>query len=100
MTKSEICYGIGSTAQRVKTACGKRIKYTTPWTTAAGRVTHPDCLASDAWATREGRFGIGDATVQVPDEIAMHPVEKGTRFRTRKQKQPSNPTEEQNESSK
>lgn len=81
-----IHYGIGSTAKKVRTACGKRIKRTTPWTTAADMVKCPDCLASDAWATREGRFGIGDHTVQVPDEVAMHPQPRGSRFKTRKQK--------------
>ena len=81
-----IHYGIGSTEQRVKTACGKRIKRTSAWTTAALRVTCQMCLDSPGWYFREGRHGIGDHTVQVPDEIAMHPVEKGTRFRTRKQK--------------
>jgi len=86
-----ICYGIGSTEQRVKTACGKRINRTAAWTTAAGRVRCPACIFSDAYKNLEGRFGIGDHTVQVPDEIAMHPVEKGTRFRTRKQNQKSLP---------
>ena len=81
-----ICYGIGSTEQRVKTACGKRIKRTSAWTTAAGRVNCPDCLASDAYKNLEGRFGIGDPTVQVPDEPAMHPVDRGSRFKTRKQR--------------
>ena len=81
------CYGIGSTEQRVKTACGRRIKYSSAWTTAAARVTHDECLASDAWRDREGRFGIGDATVQVPEEIAMQPEQRGTRFNmTRRQK--------------
>ena len=81
-----IHYGIGHTAQRVKTACGKRIKFTTPWTTAAAMVNCPDCLASQAWFYREGRYGIGDPTVQVHEEIAMEPQPRGSRFRTRKQK--------------
>lgn len=80
-------YGIGSTAQRVKTACNKRIKRTTPWTTAALRVKCPECLASDAWKNLAGRFGIGEPEVQVHEEIAMQPEHRGTRFNmTRKQK--------------
>lgn len=76
-----IHYGIGQTAQRVKTACGKRIKRTTPWTTGALRVTCRGCLASDAWFNREGRFGIGEPDVQVHEEIAMEPQPRGSRFK-------------------
>jgi hypothetical protein len=47
----------------------------------------PDCLASDDYKNREGRLGIGDATVQVHEEIAMETQNRGTRFNmTRKQK--------------
>lgn len=84
-------YGIGQTAQRVKTACGKRIKYTTPWTTAALRVTCPDCLASDAFKNREGRFGIGEPEVQVHEEIAMEPEHRELRTRMTRRKQKSLP---------
>ena len=80
------CYAISGTEKSVRTACEKWLRRGADYTTAAGRVTCPDCYSSEAWDTREGRFGIGDHTVQVPDEIAMHPVEKGTRFRTRKQR--------------
>lgn len=82
-------YGIGHTAQRVKTGCGKRIKYTTPWTTAAARVKCPDCLDSLAWINLEGRFGIGEPDVQVHDEIAMEPQPRGSRFKTRRQQKAS-----------
>jgi hypothetical protein len=81
------CYGIGSTAERIKTACGKRIMRASAWTTAAGMVKCPDCRTSDAYKNREGRLGIGDATAQVPEEIAMEPANRGTRFNmTRQQK--------------
>ena len=82
-----ICYGIGSTEERVKTACKRRIKYGSAWTTAAARVDCERCLASDAWKNREGRFGIGEPDTQVHEELAMEPQYRGTRFNmTRRQK--------------
>lgn len=81
------CYAIGSTEQRVITACGKRIKRTSAWTTAAKRVDHDECLSSDAYHNREGRFGIGDSDIQVPEEISMRPESRASRFNmTRRQK--------------
>lgn len=74
------CYGIRSTERSVKTACEKWLRRCYDWTTAARCVDCPTCIASDAWRDREGRFGIGDATVQVHEEIAMEPANRGTRF--------------------
>ena len=86
MRAAVIHYGIGQTAQRVKTACGKRIMNKSAWTTAALRVDCRKCRQSDAWKNREGRYGIGEPDVQVHEEIAMEPQERGSRFKTRKQK--------------
>ena len=75
------CYAIGATKERVKTACGRRVMHS--WTTAALRADCPSCIDSSAWESREGRFGIGDPTAPVHDEIAMHPHDIGTRFKRR-----------------
>lgn len=80
------CYAISGTEKSVRTACEKWLRRGADYTTAADRVTCPDCYDSSAWDERQGRFGIGDHTVQVHEEIAMQPQERGSRFRTRKQK--------------
>ena len=80
------CYAIDSTARSVQTACGKWIRHTADWTTAAARADCPQCLDSDAWLTREGRYGIGEPDVQVEADIAMRPENRELRnTMTRKQ---------------
>ena len=78
-------YAISATERSVRTACEKWLHRGADYTTAALVTDCPTCIDSDAWAAREGRFGIGDPSAQVHDEIAMHPPEAGTgtRFKRR-----------------
>jgi len=77
------CYAISATEKSIRTGCKKWLRRGADYTTAALRVTCWPCIDSDAWQNRDGRFGIGDPTAPVHDEIAMHPQERGSRFKRR-----------------
>ncbi len=69
-------YALSTTARAgkcVRTACERRVIKTRPnWTTAAAVVRCPECLATDAWLIRAGRFGVGEP--EVAAELEVEPL--------------------------